>query len=178
MTTPGTTFPGALDPPLDVTLADDFIDPDHVNSVDDRVRAVEAKVGADGSAVTSSHDWKLRPSFRDQRTTAESGYVTVASYAMIEGRALALRITAVGVLDGGTEAITRTITACYRRDGTGVYLVGAEQVEVDQRTGLASADLTTDVDSANVRIRLKAGTTTRVHWHLHGAVLWAAPGGV
>ena len=71
MSIPGTTFPGALDPPLDVTLADDTIDPDHVNSVDDRVRAVEAKVGADGSAVTSSHDWKLRPSFRDQRTTAE-----------------------------------------------------------------------------------------------------------
>ena len=178
MSIPGTTFPAALDAPIDVTLTEDSVDPDHVNSVDDRVRAVEAKVGADGSAVTSSHDWKLRPLFRDQRTTAESDYVTVASYTMVEGRALCLRVTAVGVLDGGTEAITRVITACYRRDGTGVYLVGAEQVEVDQRTGLASADLATDIDSATVRIRLKAGTTSRVHWHLYGAVLWAAPGGV
>lgn len=53
-----TAFPGDLDDLAD-KVAGELIEEAHVNDLQDAVEAIEAKVGADSSAVTTSHDYKI-----------------------------------------------------------------------------------------------------------------------
>lgn len=57
-----TSFPGGLDSYTDPTSTDRLDTVDHAGQhtdINDAMEAVQAKVGADSSAVTSSHDYKL-----------------------------------------------------------------------------------------------------------------------
>lgn len=57
-----TSFPGGIDAFTNPTATDTLDSPDHAAqhaNVNDAVEALEAKVGIDGSAVTTSHDYKL-----------------------------------------------------------------------------------------------------------------------
>jgi len=62
-----TDFPTSLDSLGDVTDAVDDVDDDHVNDLRRAVEAIEAKVGIDSSAVTSSHDYILANFFASGR---------------------------------------------------------------------------------------------------------------
>jgi len=51
-------FPTSIDSPTTKTTSDD-VDASHMNDVQSMAVALETKVGVDGSAVTTSHDYKL-----------------------------------------------------------------------------------------------------------------------
>jgi hypothetical protein len=54
-----TNFPTGLDSYTDKTT-DDIVEEEHMNNVQDAIEALQAKIGVDNSAVTTSHDYKLR----------------------------------------------------------------------------------------------------------------------
>lgn len=59
-----TNFPTDLDSLSNPTATDKTNNPDHAtqhSSVNDAIEAIEAKLGKDGSAVVTSHDYKLTP---------------------------------------------------------------------------------------------------------------------
>lgn len=179
MATHGTTFPGALDEPLDVTLTDDFVDPEHLNTIDARVRAVEAKVGADASIVPASLDYRTRHiALAASTMTTAADYVTLWSLTMADGIAVTIAVDVVGVRDGANEAISVGLTATFRRKGGTSYLVGAVLVRHDQRQGLSMADVTLETTSDGVRLRAKSSFADRVHWSARGTVATARPGGM
>ena len=178
MTTPGTVFPGALDPPLDVTLKDVY-DPDHVGSVDDRVRAVETKVGANGSADPSSVDYRLRHLVDEDTLTTAAGYVTLWQRRLEDVTATTLDVTVVAVREGANEGLGVRLVATVRCKAAVASLCGALLVAHDQRTLLASADVLIDTDLADtVRLRVKSGVADRVHWTARGTAVTARPGGM
>ena len=179
MATEGTSFPDALDPELDVTLSDDY-DPEHINTVDARVRAVEAKVGADDSPVPASLDYRTRHLAVAASTMTTAGdYVTLWSLAMTEGTAVTLTPDVVGVRDGANEAVGYGCTVTYRCKAGVASLVGQGLARHEQRRLMALADVVVDTDGANVvRVRVKSGDTMRVHWTVRGDAVVAQPGGM
>lgn len=59
-----TSFPTGLDSLSNPTATDKQNNPDHATqhaNVNDAIEAIEAKLGIDSSAVTTSHDYKLTP---------------------------------------------------------------------------------------------------------------------
>jgi len=179
MATEGTVFPDALDPEIDVTLSDDY-DPEHINTVDARVRAVEAKVGADASPVPASLDYRTRHlSIQASTMTTEGDYATLWSLTMLDGTAVTLTPDVVAVRDGANEALGIGRTATFRCKGGVASLVGREINRHEQRTLLSLAEVVIDTDGgAVVRLRVKAGDTMRVHWTARVEAIVAQPGGM
>jgi hypothetical protein len=175
----GTAFPRALDAPIDVTLSDDF-DPEHLNTIDARVRAVEAKVGADASPVPASLDYRTRHlAIAASTTTTEGDFVTLWSLTMLDGTAVTLTPDVVAVRDGANEALGAGRTATYRCKAGVATIVGRELIRHEQRTLMPLAEVVIDTDGARVvRLRVKAGDTMRVHWTVRGEAIVAQPGGM
>ena len=180
MATEGTAFPRTLDPPIDVTLSDDFIDPEHINTVDARVRAVEAKVGANGSDVRTTLDWRTRHlSIAVDTMTTDADYVTLWSGRMTDGSGATVDVTVVGVRDGANEVIGAGFVGTFRCKASVVSLAGRLLTKHDQRTLLATADVLLEVDGADgIRLRVKSNVADRVHWTARGEVITARPGGM
>lgn len=178
MATEGTTFPGELDEPIDVTLVDEVL-PDHINTVDARVRAVEAKIGADASIVSASLDYRTRHlALATGTMTTDGDYVTLWELAMADGTAATIAVDVVGVRDGANEALGVGLTASFRRKGATSYLVGAVLVRHDQRATMTLADVALETTSDGVRLRVKSSLSDRVHWSARGTVVTARPGGM
>lgn len=179
MATSGTVYPGALDEALDVSLADDYVDPDHVNTADARARAAQSKVGADGDIRPSTIDYRIRHLVIAASTmTTAADYVTLWSSSMADGTAATISVDVVGVRDGANEAIAMGLTAAVRRKGATSYLVGAVLVRHDQRALLATADVLIETTTDGARLRVKSSIADRVHWSARGTVVTAQPGGM
>lgn len=77
-----TSFPSGLDALTNPTSSDGLNSPDHAGQhadVNDAIEALEAKVGVDGSAVTSSLDYKIAA------LTTSSGFVPIGAVTMYSG---------------------------------------------------------------------------------------------
>lgn len=178
MATSGTTYPGALDEPLDATLSDD-VDPDHANTADARARAVQSKVGADGDIRPTTIDYRMRHLALAASTMTVAGdYVVLWSLAMLDGTAVTITVDVVAVRDGANEALGVGLTGTYRQKGGTAHLVGAVLVRHDQRTLLSTADALFETDGAIVRLKVKSSLADRVHWTARGTVVTAQPGGM
>ena len=78
-----TNFPASLDSLTNPTSSDSLNSPSHSAqhaNVNDAVEALQAKVGADSSGVTSSHDYKIAD-HASRLTTLEGRYVPVTAYS-------------------------------------------------------------------------------------------------
>lgn len=181
MTTTGTTYPSALDPPLDATLTDDF-DPDHANTADARARAVQDKVGIDGDTRVASIDYRIRhiPSgINLSGRNDDASAAALWTLLMVEGTVVTLSLTFAAVREGANEALGYGIVATYRCKSGLATLVGAQLVTHDQRTLLSSAAVTLTDNGANgVKLNFESGVADRVHWTVRGTVVTAQPGGM
>lgn len=181
MTTTGTTFPTALDPPLDATLTDD-VDPDHANTADARARAVASKVGIDGDARTATIDYRIRhipAAINLSGLTTDAAVAALWTVPMVEGQAITVSLTFTAVREGANEALGYGIIATYRCKSGLAVLVGAQLVTHDQRTLLAAAVVTVTDNGANgVKLNFESGVADRVHWTVRGTVVTAQPGGM
>ena len=117
-----TTFPTSLQD-LDATrgaAGQPLSNPNHIThhlTVDDTLEAVQAKVGIDGSAVTTSHDYKLAQVTGSDRAVGLSATQTLTNKT-IDGddnsiqdidAATSFKVgTAVPVANGGTGATNQT----------------------------------------------------------------------
>lgn len=180
MATEGTTFPSSLDAPIDVTLASDFYDPEHINTVDARARAVAEKVGVTKSADPESLDYRTRHLGIAASTMTTTGdFVTLWSLTMTDGTAVTLTPDVVAVRDGANEALGAGRTVTYRCKAGVATLVGRELARHEQRTLMPLAEVVIDTDgAAMVRLRVKSGDTMRVHWTVRGDAVVAQPGGM
>lgn len=172
-----TTFPTSLDTPLDVT-DEDYASASQINTVDERARAVAAKVGADGSTVPTSLDYRLRHLVDASAMTTAAGFETVWRITLAEGSAAMMRFDVVAVREGANEALGHTVAATYRSKGGAAELVGTPLVSVDQREGLASAEVILEATDTTVALRVKSNLSARVHWTVRGVCLVARPGGM
>lgn len=180
MATSGTAFPSTLDAPLDATLSDDFVDPDHVNTADARARAVQSKVGADGDVRPATIDYRIRHLALAASTMTTAGdYVTLWSLTMADDTAVTVEVNTTAVRSGANEALGVGLTGTFRCKGGTAFLCGAVLTRHDQRTLLTTADVVLEVDGVNgVRLRVKSSLTDRVHWTARGTVTTARPGGM
>jgi len=101
-----TNFPASLDSLTNPTSSDSLNSPSHsaqhANS-NDAIEALQAKVGVDGSAVTTSIDYQLNTGYRYHSTVyfTSSGSFTKASYPWL--RAVRVRVQGAGGGGGGTD---------------------------------------------------------------------------
>ena len=68
-----TNFPTSLDS-YSTKNSGDTISESHINDPQDAIEALEAKVGVDSSAVTTSHDYKLSHLFNDRGDSSGTDY--------------------------------------------------------------------------------------------------------
>lgn len=97
-----TNFPSSLDNFTNPTSGDTLDSPDHAAQhadVNDAVEALQAKVGVDGSAVTTSLEYRLndKPRFRQQILYLSSGTFVKANYPWLKS----VRVVVVGGGGGG-----------------------------------------------------------------------------
>ena len=172
-----TSFPTALDTPLDATL-EDVVEPEMVNAADARARAVAEKVGADGSTIPTTLDYRLRHLVDASTMTTGAGFVTLWRVTLPEGTAAMLRMDLVAVRDGANEALGHTLVATVRSKGGAAELVGTPLVLADQRTGLSGAEVVIAITDELVELQVKSNASARVHWTMRGVCLVARPGGM
>lgn len=101
-----TNFPTTLDAYSD-WATDDGVSIRIVNDIQDAVEALEAKVGKDGSAVTTSHDYKLQKNGR----VISIAYAHTNSYSANTGLTVIGRDDTIPQNTEGVEVITKAYTA-------------------------------------------------------------------
>jgi hypothetical protein len=177
-----TNFPTSLDSLTNPSAGDSQQTVSHSSqhaNINDAMEAVQAKVGVDGSAVTTSHDYKL-------------GDVTSTAKAVPSTRQV---IAGTGLTGGGTLAADRTLavaygssasTACEGNDSrlsdsraptahaTSHQSGGSDAIKLDD---CATPDDNTDLDATTGRHGLlpKLGGGTTNFLRADGA--WATPAG-
>ena len=103
-----TNFPSSLDSFTNPTAVDTLDSPPHDTQhadANDAIEALQAKVGVDGSAVTTSIDYQLNTGYRYHSTVyfTSSGTFTKASYPWL--RAVRVKVQGAGASGGGTDYI-------------------------------------------------------------------------
>lgn len=125
-----TNFPTSLDALTNPTATDQVSVVSHADqhaNANDAIEALEAKVGVDGSAVTTSHDYKI--------AALESG--KVAANASITG-ATKTKITydAKGLVTGGADATTADIADSSNKR----YVTDAQLIVIGNTSGTNTGD--------------------------------------
>lgn len=164
-------YPAQIDPALDLTLEDD-VDPDDLNELDARTRALEAKVGADGSQALTSHEYRLRALEQSLAEISVAGMVTIpgdggAWHTIGSWRfdpaqwpsGVTLSLRAEGSV-GPTEALAGQLRLVRASDGTvdldGIQWTG---LEVTSETDVWEAPLTATVYLVQARHDASAAST-------------------
>ena len=101
-----TNFPASLDTLTNPSATDTLDSPPHDEQhadANDAIEALQAKVGVDGSAVTTSIDYQLNTGYRYHSTVyfTSSGSFTKASYPWL--RAMRVKVQGAGGGGGGTD---------------------------------------------------------------------------
>jgi hypothetical protein len=86
-----TTFPTTLDANVVRTNADEITSTDH-NDHSVQIEAVEAKVGATSSAVTTSHDYKLSGVTGTDKAVSKTGTETLTNKVIVNSNNVAFQI--------------------------------------------------------------------------------------
>lgn len=101
-----TNFPGSLDALTNPSGTDNLDSPDHADQhidINDGMEAVQAKVGADSSAVTTSHDYRIK-TLEDKGSVFMGNSVTESSVS-------------------GTTAYTEKLSVSFTPTTAGTYKV-------------------------------------------------------
>jgi len=138
-----TNFPASLDSLTNPTSSDSLNSPSHsaqhANS-NDAIEALQAKVGVDGSAVTTSIDYQLNTGYRYHSTVyfTSSSTFTKASYPWL--RAIRVKIVGGG---GGGAAATRTSGSTGRNSRGGGGGGGYAEKWITDIAGLSASETVT-----------------------------------
>src|SRR3990167_5658565 len=122
-----TVFPGALDSNSVRTNTDEITSTDH-NDHSVQVEAIEAKVGKDSSAVTTSHDYKLSGVTSTDKAVSKTGTETLTSKTLTtptlttpkvdtineETSANGVTVDGLNIKDGALTTANSVITANYK----------------------------------------------------------------
>lgn len=148
-----TNFPTSLDTPTNPTKWDQLNTPglelwELISNANDALVALQAKVGVDGSAVTTSIDYLVA-----QLTSRASKQITIASPGASEDRAIfftpvALTVAklAAVVRGSGSPSVTWTIRFDPDRSAAGTEVVTGGTVTTNETTG----DIVTTFDVAAI----------------------------
>lgn len=141
-----TSFPNSLDSPTNPTTTTP-LSTDHAQQHDnanDAIKALETKVGVDGSAVTKTHDYKLSGVSDGDKAVSKTGGETLTNKTLTSPTIT--NKTSTGT-DTGTETLTnKTLTSPTIIDG----FVGAR--------AFLTNTLGTTVASADTKVALDAET--------------------
>lgn len=129
-----TDFPTSIDSlsnPLGTQTLDSPAHTDQHSDANDAIEAIEAKVGADSSAVTSSHDYKLSSVDDGQKAVSTSGNQTIAG--------------------------NKTLSGTNTHSGTNTFSKATKSAIVTDTDG---ATVTFDMDEANIHTVTLGGNRT------------------
>jgi hypothetical protein len=149
------------------TSLDSFVDPtatsklnspahstQHIN-INDAVEKIEAKVGADSSAVTTSHDYKLSGVTGTDKAVSKTGTETLTTKTLTAP--VITNPTITGTDSGAETLVTKTLTtpviASFYQDAGLTKLMTAPDTASDTLTTLAATQTLT-----NKRITKRIGT--------------------
>lgn len=167
------TFPAELDPALDRTLTD-TIAPGDVNELDARTRALEAKVGAEGSPVVTSHDYRLRAlEAADPAGTAvttDATWTTVLTLALAAVSTKALNAVVSAIRSTGTEGGAWAFVAGFRRGAAGAPVQLGAAVFSLAAADDATWDVRIQVSGSDVVIQVRGAAGKTVRWRVEAAV--------
>lgn len=169
-----TNFPTSLDTLPNPTKWDQQNTPgllhheQHANA-NDAVEALEAKVGIDSSAVTTSHDYKLR-----NLASRSSKHVSIATPGGAENVTLFFTAEAVTVaklaavlLGSATPSVTWSIKFAADRSAAGTEVITGGTTTTSTTTGDVITSFTVAAIPANSWVWLvttaQSGTVTQLH---------------
>jgi len=151
-------FPTSLDVFTDPSASDQLNLPSHSGQhtdLNNAVEALEAKVGADGSAVTTSHDYKIA----QLEAGATGGKIIAVKHALFTGTQT--NSTAAGANFAVTDlSITHTLADSANKLIISAYFGAAANSTDEAQVGIAVANDGTLVgvgDAAGNRSRVAAG---------------------
>lgn len=139
------TFPTTLDSLTNPTATDGLDSPDHATqhaNANDAIEALEAKVGADGSSVTTSHDYKLSGVTSTDKAVSLTGSETLTNKTLTSP-VLNTGVSGTAVLDDDTMA-TASNTTLATSESIKAYVdttVTAEDLDTAGDTGTGAVDL-------------------------------------
>ena len=138
-----TNFPSSLDSFTNPTAVDTLDSPPHDTQhadANDAIEALQAKVGVDGSAVTTSIDYQLNTGYRYHSTVyfTSSGTFTKASYPWL--RAVRVKVQGAG---GGGGSGARTSGSFGNNHGAAGGAGGYAERFITDIAGLAASETVT-----------------------------------
>lgn len=159
-----TNFPTALDTLTNPTPTDYLNSPSHAGqhaNANDAIEAIQAKVGIDGSAVTSSHDYKLSEVTGTDKAVGKTATQELSNKTLLD---IILKGTFSGWVEAGETwtyagADDPTYTFTISGDKTQKYQAG-QKIKLTQSTGGTKYFIITKVaySAPNTTITVYGGT--------------------
>lgn len=171
-----TNFPTNLDAFSDITCPSNIEPGDRMNDVQDAVEAVEAKVGKDGSAVTTSHSYKLSGVTSTDKAASLTGTEELTNKQLTAPKInhSSTTVTAdsneINVLDGAVAG-SATASKAVVLDANKDYAFGTGDISATRGTftalsapigngHLINGKISVTVSSNNLTIAIKAADGT------------------
>lgn len=137
-----TDYPTSLDSFPTLTDGTDYPKAEHVNNPCDAIEALEAKVGIDGSTVTTSHDYKIK-------TLEALDVLTTVGDMIVRGETEPERLAAVAAGQYLKSAGSATLPA-YGKLALGDTGIHFKMISRDSGTGAGTEKITTGFEPSVV----------------------------
>lgn len=127
MSYPNTTFPTTIDVPTNPTAGDDTSTFDHAGLhifENNAIAGLEAKVGADGSAVTTSHDYKLSGVTGSDKAVSKTGSETLTNKTLTAPTIATITNGGTVTIPSGTVTLATTVDSRFPSSSEKSALVG------------------------------------------------------
>lgn len=169
------TYPTTLDTFTNPSATDKTNSPSHAtqhSNANDAIEALQAKVGADGSAVTTSHDYKLSGVTGSDKACSLTGTETLTNKTLTSPLVTGLQSTTTSLFGVTTLSGTTTLSSVFNVTGSTTIDVNGTQFALN-----LGSDATGDVYYRNASgyfTRLGAGSDGQVLKLASGIPSWAA----
>lgn len=175
-------FPAALDNFTNPTSSDKLNNPDHATqhaNLNDAVESLEAKVGADSSATTTTHDYKLSGVTGSDKAVSKTGTETLTNKTLTAPVIATISNTGTLTLPTSTDTLVgkattdtltnKTLTAPKIADlGFIADANGNEQIILDTTTSAVNEITVTNAATGNAPSISATGGDAAIHLNLRG----------
>ncbi len=150
-----TNFPTGLDSFIAYVDGTTIMEAANLNNMEAAIESLQAKVGIDSSAVTSSHDYKLAniliPTVSGDSDSSTDSPVTIGNFKIAWGKVASLA-------GRGTVNVAHGLTKCFD-----ALAVRGDNTTSDRHTVGVSA-----IDDTNVTIKNYDANTAVIRWYAWG----------